>query len=501
MTAERVDVLVVGAGISGIAAGYHLSRECPGRSWVILEARSELGGTWSFFRYPGLRSDSDLYTLGYSFKPWPHPQAIADAPLILDYLREAAREHGIDQRIRFGQRVVGASWSSADAEWTVEVERVDSGERFHLRTGFLFMCSGYYDYQAGYRPDFLGQERFAGPVLHPQEWPDALDLEGRRVVVIGSGATAVTLVPALAQTAAHVTMLQRSPSYVVPMPREDPTARWLRLGLGERIAYDLLRWKNVGLHAWFYRTCRRHPERARRLIRRWQRRHLGADYPLSPDFDPTYGPWEQRVCMAADGDLFAALREKRASIVTGEIETFTERGIRLRSGAELPADLIVTATGLKLLLLGGIEVRVDGEAVSFARTFNYKGAMFSDVPNFALAIGYTNASWTLKAELICRYVCRLLEHMARTGAVQCTPRLRDPSVREEPFNDLASGYIQRALPSLPKLGSKPPWRLHQDYRRDRRMLLDEAVDDGVIELLPARIPASPAAPKGDANLR
>ena len=481
MTAEHFDVLVVGAGISGIGAGYHLQKSCPDRSYAILEARDDIGGTWDLFRYPGIRSDSDMYTLGYSFKPWTSPKAIAAGASILEYLRETAREHGIDRKIRFRHRVRRASWSSEDARWRVEVERGERNETLQLTCNFLFMCSGYYDYAEGYTPDFRGTERFRGAIVHPQRWREDVDYAGKRVVVIGSGATAVTLVPELAKKAAHVTMLQRSPTYIVSLPATDPVANWLRRRLPVRLAYALTRWKNVLLGLWFYRFCRRNPKRARAMITRWLEAELGPGYDVETHFNPRYNPWEQRLCLVPDSDLFRTMREGRASVVTDEIDTFTEKGLRLRSGAELEADLIVTATGLNLLLLGGLEIAVDGARVDLAKTFNYKGMMFSDVPNLALAIGYTNASWTLKAELICRYVCRLLNHMRKTRTRQCTPRLRDGKLEEAPFLDLTSGYIRRSIDRFPKQGSKVPWRLHQNYARDLLMLGRGDVEDGVME--------------------
>ncbi len=490
MIGGHFDVLVVGAGISGIGAAYHLQTSCPGRTYALLEARDDIGGTWDLFRYPGIRSDSDMYTLGYSFKPWTNPKAIADGGAILAYLRETAKEHGIDRHIRFGHRVTRAAWSSAEARWTVEVERGEGNVLVLFTCNFLFMCSGYYDYAKGYTPVFPDAERFAGRIVHPQQWTGDLDYAGKRVVVIGSGATAVTLVPEMAKTAAHVTMLQRSPTYIISMPGEDRLANWLRRRLPARVAYGVTRWKNVLLGLWFYRFCRRNPKGARALITSWLRNELGPDYDVSTHFNPRYNPWEQRVCLVPDGDLFAAMRQGRASVVTGQIETFTEKGLTLGSGAELEADLIVTATGLNLLLLGGLEATVDGVRVEFAKTFNYKGMMFSDVPNLALAVGYTNASWTLKAELICRYVCRLLNHMTQTGTRQCTPRRRDPSLEEAPFLDLTSGYVQRTIHMFPKQGAKIPWKLHQNYARDLLMLQRGNVDDGVMEFSNPAIPAA-----------
>jgi len=487
---EHLDVLVVGAGISGIGAGYHLQQSCPGRSYAILEARRDIGGTWDLFRYPGIRSDSDMYTLGYSFKPWTNPKAIADGRSILAYLHETAKEHGIDRKIRFGHRVKRAAWSSREARWSVEVERGERKEVVHLTCNFLFMCSGYFNYTEGYTPAFPGVARFAGRIVHPQQWTEDVDYADQRVVVIGSGATAVTLVPELAKKAAHVTMLQRSPTYIISMPEEDRLANWLRRRLPVRVAYGITRWKNVLLGLWFYRFCRRNPQRARILITKWLRKELGPGYDLSTHFNPRYNPWEQRVCLVPDSDLFKAMRQGRVSVVTDQIETFTEKGLKLRSGAELEADLIVTATGLNLLLLGGLEVTVDGARVDFTKTFAYKGMMFSDVPNLALAVGYTNASWTLKAELICRYVCRLLNHMAQTGTRQCTPRRHDASIEEVPFLDLTSGYVQRAIQMFPKQGSKIPWKLHQNYARDLLLLQRGKVEDGVMEF------SSPAIPLG-----
>jgi cation diffusion facilitator CzcD-associated flavoprotein CzcO len=493
MASSHVDVLVVGAGISGICAGYHLQHGCPDRSYAILEARKDIGGTWDLFRYPGIRSDSDMYTLGYSFKPWTNPKAIADGPSIMAYLRDTAREHGIDRKIRFGHTVKRASWSSADARWTVDVERSDRTEPVQLTCDFLFMCSGYYDYAQGYLPEFPGIERFRGRVVHPQKWTEDVDYAGKRVVVIGSGATAVTLVPEMAKTAAHVTMLQRSPTYIVSMPGQDRLANALRRILSARVAYAITRWKNVLMTMWFYRFCRRNPVRARELLTRWVRAELGPDYNVSTHFNPRYNPWEQRVCLVPDGDLFQTLRQGRASIATDQIETFTEKGIKLRSGTELEADLVVAATGLNLRLLGGLEATVDGTRVEFAKTYGYKGMMFSDVPNLALAIGYTNASWTLKAELICRYVCRLLNHMTATGTRQCTPRLHGAHPEESPFLDLTSGYVQRSIGTFPKQGSKVPWKLHQNYALDLLLLQRGAVDDGVMEFSNPAIVARRAA--------
>ena len=466
MNTEHFDVLVVGAGISGIAAGYHLQTACPGRTYAILERRDSIGGTWDLFRYPGIRSDSDMYTLGYSFRPWTDPKAIADGPAILRYVNETAREFGIDRHIRFGHHVKRAAWSTADARWTVETERTDTKEPCRFTCNFLFMCSGYYNYDTGYTPDFAGAEQFQGRIVHPQQWTDDIEYTDKRVIVIGSGATAVTLVPEMAKRAAHVTMLQRSPSYIFSLPSEDHLANALRRFLPKALVYRLIRWKNVLIGAYFFRFCRRSPERAKAFLLRQVRAALGPDYDVEQHFTPRYNPWQQRLCLVPDSDLFTAIKAGQVSVVTDHIETFTERGIRLRSGSTLEADLVVTATGLNLQLLGGLEVMVDGEPVEFSKTLTYKGVMFSDVPNLALTVGYTNASWTLKCDLTCEYVCRLLNYMETNGYAQCCPRPHDPDMEREPFIDFTSGYVQRAIDAFPKQGLKLPWRAYQNYMLD-----------------------------------
>jgi monooxygenase len=463
---QHLDVLIVGAGLSGIGAAWHLQKNCPDKSYAILEGRERSGGTWDLFRYPGVRSDSDMYTLGYSFRPWKEAKAIADGPSILSYIRETASDHGIDSNIRFGHRVVAASWSSQEARWTVELERGPSRQPIRLTCDFLFMCSGYYDYAAGYTPDFPGIKRFAGQIAHPQKWTEAVDYAGKRVVVIGSGATAVTVVPAMAETADHVTMLQRSPTYVVARPAEDAIANKLRRRLPLKLAYGLTRWKNVLLGMYFYQLCKRKPERVKNLILGGVRQMLGPDYDIGRHFTPRYNPWDQRLCLVPDADLFRAIRRNKVTVVTDEIETFTETGIKLKSGAELPADLVVTATGLSLQLLGGMTLAVDGKSVDPAELLTYKGMMYSNVPNFAVVTGYTNASWTLKADLVCEYVCRLLNHMTRKGYRQCAPRIDDPEMERKPWVDFSSGYIQRAAHKFPKQGTKRPWKLHQNYALD-----------------------------------
>jgi cation diffusion facilitator CzcD-associated flavoprotein CzcO len=481
MKLEHVDVLVVGAGISGIGAGYHLQTKCPGRSYAILEARDSIGGTWDLFRYPGIRSDSDMYTLGYAFRPWTGEKSIADGPSILAYLHETARVYGIERKIRFGWKLKRAAWSSASSTWTVEAEHAASGDTLRMGCNFLFMCTGYYNYAEGYTPQFEGIERYAGRVVHPQQWSADIDYAGKRVVVIGSGATAVTLVPELAKRAAQVTMLQRSPTYVVARPAADPVAAKLRRWLPARLAHGATRWKNVLMGMYFFNLCRRKPARAKALILGGVKMALGPDYDIATHFTPKYNPWEQRLCLVPDGDLFKAIRAQRVSVVTDQIERFTESGIKLRSGAELPADLVVTATGLKLQVLADVELRLDGARVDPARTFTYKGMMYSGVPNFASSFGYTNASWTLKSDLTCAYVCRLLNHMAKTGTRVCVPRLRDAHMEAEDWVDFSSGYFQRAQAILPRQGRKKPWKLHQNYLRDIFAMRYAPLEDEAME--------------------
>ena len=475
------DVLIVGAGLSGIGAARMLQKRSPRKTFAVLEARDAIGGTWDLFRYPGIRSDSDMYTLGYASRPWEQAQAIADGPAIRSYITDTARETGIDRRVRYGHRVVGADWSSETARWTVEVERAGSDETVRMTCAFLFACTGYYRYDEGYTPAFEGSDRFEGEIVHPQLWPQDLDYEGKRVIVIGSGATAVTLVPAMAGRADHVTMLQRSPSYVLSLPAEDPIAGFLRRRLPKRAAYSLIRWKNVIMTQLFFQLSRRAPNLVRRLIHRGVERRLPPGYDVDMHFEPRYDPWDQRVCLVPDGDLFAALSSGDASIVTDEIETFTEHGLRLATGAELDADLIVTATGLNLLTLGGMRLSVDRREIDVSETFAYKGLMLSGVPNLALALGYTNASWTLKCDLVAEYVCRLLNHMDEHGYRQCTPLSPGPEVPTEPIIDLTAGYVLRSIDELPRQGTKPPWRLHQNYPLDILMLRHGKLEDEGIE--------------------
>lgn len=494
MPLEHMDVLIIGAGLSGIGAACHLQADSPGKTYAILEARETSGGTWDLFRYPGIRSDSDMFTLGYSFKPWEEAKAIADGPSILSYIRDTARDHGVEQRIRYGHRVVRAEWSSAESRWTVEAERADGGETVRLTCSFLFGCTGYYRYDEGYTPAFEGTDRFAGEIVHPQHWPDDLDYDGKRVVVVGSGATAVTLVPAMAPRAAHVTMLQRSPSYVLSLPARDPIADVLRRLLPAKLAYPIVRWKNVALSTLVFQLSRRAPRFVKRVIRKSVARQLPPDYAVDTHFKPRYDPWDQRLCLVPDGDLFRTIRKGAASVVTDGIESFTEKGLKLTSGAELEADVIVTATGLNLLLVGGMSIAVDGREIDLAQTVGYKGMMFSGVPNMAVTIGYTNASWTLKGDLAAEYVCRLINHMDAHGYRQVTPRAPDPSQPTEPFIDLASGYVLRSIDKLPKQGSTTPWRLHQNYARDIVMLRYGSLEDDAIDFSRAATPVAPAEP-------
>ena len=488
----HVDVLIVGAGISGIAAAYHLQKDCPKKSFVILEARDALGGTWDFFKYPGLRSDSDLYTFGFSFKPWTSDKAIADAPTILRYLQDTAAEFGIDKVIRYRQRVVAASWNSQDALWTVTVEVGADQMQVQYTCGYLYMCSGYYDYSKGYTPHFEGTDDYQGRLVHPQNWPADLDVTDRTIVVIGSGATAVTLVPELAKTARHVTMLQRSPTYIVARPSEDAIATWLRKRLPGRLAHTVTRWKNVLLGLAFYKFARRYPDKMTALIRKGTAHQLGSDFDIATHFTPTYKPWDQRLCLVPDGDLFKALRKGRAAIATDRITRFTERGVALASGAHLDADIIVTATGLELVILSGIPVSVDGRNVDVAKELIYKGMMLSGIPNFAFAIGYTNASWTLKCELTAKYICRLLNRMDRNGEAYCFPKRDLTKDNAEPALDFTSGYVQRAANILPKQGAKTPWKLHQNYAIDLFNFKFGKLDDGAMRFV-KRTPSRKAA--------
>ncbi|HEV8568896.1 MAG TPA: NAD(P)/FAD-dependent oxidoreductase [Actinoplanes sp.] len=475
---EYVDVLVVGAGLSGVGAAYRLQTECPDRSFTILEARDAIGGTWDLFRYPGVRSDSDMFTLGYPFRPWRHPRTIADGPAIREYIRETAAEYGIDKKIRYGQRAVSAAWSTDDARWTV---RTATGEEYTC--AFLYVCTGYYRYSGGYDVDFPGRDTFTGRIVHPQLWPDDLDYEGKRVVVIGSGATAVTLVPAMADKAEHVTMLQRSPSYFIALPTREGATHRLRRIMPERAAVRLVRARNVLLTWGLYQVSRRWPDRIGKLLRQGVAKQLPEGVPVDPHFVPRYNPWDQRLCVVPDGDMFAAMRAGKASVVTGTIEAFTGKGIRLTDGTDLDADIIVTATGLTMVAFGEMALTVDGRPVDPGSLHVYKGMMFAGLPNLAWCVGYTNASWTLRADLTSRYVCRLLNYMARHRVDTATPDLPESqaeNVAEGPLMDLTSGYVQRAAALLPRQGTRRPWRMRNNYLTDLPIMRMGRIDDGVM---------------------
>ncbi|HKV37274.1 MAG TPA: NAD(P)/FAD-dependent oxidoreductase [Pyrinomonadaceae bacterium] len=498
---QHVDVIIIGAGLSGIGGACHLKMACPGKSFVILEGREAIGGTWDLFRYPGVRSDSDMFTLGYRFRPWRESKVMADGPSILNYIRDTAAEFRVDKAIRYNHRVRRAEWSSAEARWTVEVEAGhndtntgrDTIEARQNGSGngtestlvqftcnFLYLCTGYYDYESGYTPEWPGVEGFKGSIVHPQKWPEDLDYTDKRVVVIGSGATAVTLVPAMAEYAKHVTMLQRSPSYIVSRPEIDQVAKWLRRCLPDKVAYAAARWKNVLNTLFFYNLARTRPNFFKWMIARGVQKHLQTEYDAK-HFTPRYNPWDQRMCFVPDADLFNAMRSGSVSVVTDHIETFTKTGLQLKSGKHLDADIIVTATGLVMKLFSGMQLLVDDEPVDLPKTLVYKGMMFSDVPNLAFAIGYTNASWTLKCDLTAEYMCRLINHMDQHGYTVCTPRVNDPDIEDEPVIDFSSGYVLRALHTLPRQGSKPPWRLHQNYVKDLSMMRYGRVEDGTME--------------------
>jgi len=504
-TPEHFDVLIVGAGLSGIDAAHHLQKFCPKKSYVILEQRERIGGTWDLFRYPGIRSDSDMLTMGYSFRPWTHPKAISPGEDIREYITATARDEGIDRHIRFRHQIKRASWSTEKAQWTVEAIKQSSPsgaatsggvgtseEAIILTCNFLFCCAGYYRYSAGYLPEFPNSDLFKGRMFHPQAWPDDLDYAGKRVLIIGSGATAVTLVPAMAKTAAHVTMLQRSPTYVISAPEKDRIANFLRHIMPAMWAYRLSRWKNVGFMTYIYQLSQRFPNFVKRGIIKKAGKQLGTDFDVDTHFTPRYRPWEQRMCLIPDADMFEAIKSGRASVVTDQIETFTERGIQLKSGKELEADIIVTATGLAMQSFGGMELSVDKQRVDVGQVLAYKGVMMSGVPNFASVFGYINASWTLKADLICNYVCRILNFMDRKGVRQVTPNPVGESAVAPFVENFSSGYIQRALASWPKQGRNKPWRVYQNYFRDTISLKWTRVDDEGLEF---SNPVASAIPK------
>jgi cation diffusion facilitator CzcD-associated flavoprotein CzcO len=488
MTEENdFDVIVVGAGISGIGSAYRLQKECPDRSFVILEGRPNLGGTWDLFRYPGIRSDSDMHTLGFSFKPWKAAKSIADGPAILEYLEETVDEFGIKEKIKFNHHVSAAEWSNKKARWVLKVSNSETGEMIEYTCNFLLMCSGYYSYKSGYTPSFEGLETYSGQIVHPQEWPEDIDYDSKNVVVIGSGATAVTLVPAMAESAEHVVMLQRSPSYVVARPDHDPFAGLLRKIMPEKIAYYLTRKKNIFAQNYIYKMTRKDPEKIKEKLLSGVRMALGSEYDIERHFTPSYNPWDERLCLVPNGDLFKSIRDGKVSVVTESIERFTQEGVLLKTGEELKADIIVTATGLNLVTLGEVEFRVDGHPVDFSETWIYKGLAYSDVPNLISTFGYINASWTLRADINSSYACRLLNHMKKTGAERATPRLRESDADMPQRNwieGFSSGYMKRSMSEMPKQGDRAPWLNTQDFYEDKKMLSrNTSLEDGVMEFV------------------
>ena len=481
---EYIDVLVIGAGISGIGSAWHLQDKCPDKRYLILEARESIGGTWDLFRYPGIRSDSDMFTLGFNFKPWTDGKAIADGPSILSYLNETIAESGIDKHIRYQHRMTGAAWSSDDACWTVSAENTATGEHLSFRCGFLMMCSGYYNYQHGYLPEFKGRDRFQGEIVHPQFWPKSLDVTGKKIVVIGSGATAVTLIPELAKTAESVVMLQRSPTYMASLPDTDWIANLLRKVLPADLAYRIVRWKNIRFQHFIYNRTRTDPAGVRKKLLRMAKKELGPDCDFEKNFVPHYDPWDQRLCLVPNADFFHSVRDGKASVVTDQIDTFTEDGILLKSGDKLEADIIVTATGLELCVLADASFSVDGRDVNFPDTWSYKSMMFSGIPNLISTFGYINASWTLKADLTSEFACRLINHMDETGTRICVPELRDDDQdmpADDWIKDFSSGYIQRKIHLLPKQGDRAPWLNTQNYIADRKMIREGPLEDGVMQ--------------------
>ena len=466
MTQNHFNVIVVGAGISGIGAGYYLQKKCPNKSFVILEGRDNIGGTWDLFRYPGIRSDSDMNTMGFRFKPWMGVKSIADGPSILSYLHETVKENDLNKKIHFNQWVNEASWSSRDSQWTVQVENKKTQELQDFTCDFLFLCGGYYNYEEGYTPHFAGRENFLGQIIHPQKWPKNLDYKNKKVVVIGSGATAVTIIPTMAEEAAHVTMLQRSPTYFLSAPDEDPVGNFLRKFISSKLTYKLVRWKNIRFQWWFFQKCRKFPKKVKEFLIKQVREELGPNYDIETHFTPKYNPWEQRMCLVPNGDFFNAINAGKASVITDHIDRFTKKGIKLKSGGEIEADLIVTATGLNLEVCNGIKLEVDNNEVDISKTMTYKGMMFSDVPNLVATFGYTNASWTLRADLTSEYVCRLLNFMDKKGYANCCPRTAEHVEPEGDWLDFTSGYVKRSMHKFPKQGSRDPWRNTQNFPKD-----------------------------------
>ena len=499
---DHYDIVIIGAGLSGIGAARRLQDSCPDKSFAILEGRDAVGGTWDLFRYPGIRSDSDMYTMGYDSKPWLDAKAIADGASILAYVKEAALERGIDRQIHFGHWVESADWSSKKSQWMITARLVHEAGNAQFTCNVLFACSGYYNYEKGYTPEFEGLADFTGELIHPQAWPEDLDFGGKRIVIIGSGATAMTLVPALAQTAAQVTMLQRSPTYVVSMPAVDPVARLLNQLLPEKLAYRLIRWKNVQFQRLFYRQTRIKPNAVKRKLLRLVRKSLGPDYDIDKHFTPDYNPWDQRLCLIPDADLFKSIKSGKAAVVTDQIERFTASGIDLKSGESLAADIVITATGLDLVALGGAQISVDGATVSYPDTYSYKGMMLFGVPNFVYTMGYINASWTLRSELVAEFVCRVVNRMSELGVRQCTASLRptDKAMAKRPLIEgFTPGYMQRAMHLFPRQGDHDPWLNTQNYARDKQIIRHAPLEDGVLEFgMPSTIATSKGSSSADA---
>jgi cation diffusion facilitator CzcD-associated flavoprotein CzcO len=477
-----LDTVIIGAGISGIGAAYYLKRDCPGKSFTVLEARADLGGTWDLFKYPGIRSDSDLYTFAYDFKPWRSDKSIASADLILEYINETVDEFQIREHIQFNTQVTEAHWSTEEACWTLTIRHSHTGERQHLKTRWIFSATGYYDYEQGYTPTFPGADTFEGDIIHPQHWPDNFTVRDRHIVVIGSGATAITLVPELAKEAARVTLLQRTPTFMMNLPTGDPVATLIKKVFSEARAHALIRKKNYFLHRRFWQFCQRFPKTARRILLHHVKSQLPKGYDVKKHFNPPYNPWDQRLCAVTDGDLFQAISSGRAEVVTDHIDCFTEKGIRLRSGQLLQADTVVTATGLNIKLMGSIDLSIDGTPVNIPQTVAYKGSMLSGVPNFCFAVGYTNATWTLKIGLLCEYFCRVLNHMDEQGYTICKPEIPDGDFETSPLLDFGAGYIQRSLDRMPKKGASSPWEVPMDYYPDMKIFREGRIDDGCLKL-------------------
>ena len=490
--AEHFDVLIVGAGLSGIGAARHLKSQCPGKTFAILEGRATMGGTWDLFRYPGIRSDSDMYTLGYNFKPWTEPQVIADGDRIRNYIQETARENDLQRHIRYDSKVTSADWQSDTATWTLTVQKA-SGETTQLTCNWLMMCSGYYNYEEGFTPEFKGRDDFKGQVIHPQFWPEKLDYSGKRVVVIGSGATAITLIPSMTDKAKHVTMLQRTPSYVISVPQFDPMVRVLLKFLPEMTVYKMSRARNNFITQMIFKLSRKYPNFMRKLLLKQVKVQVGPDFDMK-HFTPPYNPWDQRLCAVPNGDMFKVLKKGKASVVTDHIDRFTDKGILLKSGQTLEADIIVTATGLNLRLFGGMAMSVDGKAIEMNQHISYKGVMFSDIPNFSNALGYTNASWTLKADLIAEYVCRLIKHMDKTGTRIAVPERKDPNVKPAPLLEMTSNYVARAEAYLPKGADRAPWKLYQNYALDKEQLHNGKLEDGVMTFRKPHVAGATSTP-------